>query len=198
MFSFQDVTVLEFKEFAEPHEAQFVEETAEDEEDNPDYKTRAVDYWKSGKSKPRTLAGVIQKFKKVKSLRQLRRWKESVNRGGTHTNKLRFITEYVLTNFENSILDGKVIHDMDLRRWALEAKEEIGHESFKAGHWWIWHFKKVLKIVSRKITKFITRPTRTDMGNLRLVSDTFINEDNLISLTSAEATYTTLMRADLI
>ncbi|GJQ69579.1 hypothetical protein Trydic_g6675 [Trypoxylus dichotomus] len=29
-----DVTALEFEELAEPHEAQFVEETAEDEEDN--------------------------------------------------------------------------------------------------------------------------------------------------------------------
>ncbi|GJQ67027.1 hypothetical protein Trydic_g8002 [Trypoxylus dichotomus] len=81
MFSFQDITALEFEELAEPDEAQFVEETAEEEEDkyeeiacvpekgesviDLDYKTRAVDYWKSGKSKPRTLAGVIQKLKKV-------------------------------------------------------------------------------------------------------------------------------------
>ncbi|GJQ66585.1 hypothetical protein Trydic_g4562 [Trypoxylus dichotomus] len=117
MFSFQDVTALEFEKLAEPHEAQFVEETAEDEEANYedigcvpeeggsvidlDYKTRAADYWKSdGKS---------------------------VNRGGTHTDRLRFITEYVLTNFENSILDGKIIHDMDLRQRALETKQEIGH-----------------------------------------------------------------------
>ncbi|GJQ73716.1 hypothetical protein Trydic_g14050 [Trypoxylus dichotomus] len=130
---------LVFEELAEPREAQFVEETAKDEEDNYediacvpeeggsvidlDYKTRAFDYWKSGKSKPRSLAGVIQKFKKVKSLRRLHRWEESFNRGGTHTDKLRFITEYVLTNFGNRILDGKIIHDMDLRRWALEAKE---------------------------------------------------------------------------
>ncbi|GJQ81543.1 hypothetical protein Trydic_g4904 [Trypoxylus dichotomus] len=74
MFSFQDLTALESEELAEPHEAQFVVETAEDDEDNYediayvpeeggsvidlDYKTRAVDYWKSGKSKSRTLAGV--------------------------------------------------------------------------------------------------------------------------------------------
>lgn len=34
MFSFQDVTGLKFEELTEPHEAQFAEETAEDEEDN--------------------------------------------------------------------------------------------------------------------------------------------------------------------
>ncbi|GJQ85873.1 GPRMAC2 [Trypoxylus dichotomus] len=101
----ENVTALEFQELAEPHAAQFVEDTAEDEEDNYediacvpeeggsvidlDYKTIAVDYWQSGKSNPRTLATVIQKFEKVKSLRQLRRWEESVNRGGTHTDKLR-------------------------------------------------------------------------------------------------------------
>ncbi|GJQ72995.1 hypothetical protein Trydic_g1632 [Trypoxylus dichotomus] len=31
MLSFQDVTALEFEELAEPHEAQFVEEPAEDD-----------------------------------------------------------------------------------------------------------------------------------------------------------------------
>ncbi|GJQ66087.1 hypothetical protein Trydic_g5768 [Trypoxylus dichotomus] len=67
MFSFQDVTALQFEELAEPHKAQFVEGTAEDEEDNYediacvpeeedsvidlDYKTRAVDYWKSDAQK---------------------------------------------------------------------------------------------------------------------------------------------------
>ncbi|GJQ66238.1 hypothetical protein Trydic_g4293 [Trypoxylus dichotomus] len=188
MFSFQDVTALNFEELAEPHEAQFVEETAE--EDNYegiacvpeeggsvidlDYKTRAVDYWKSGKSKPRTLAGVIQKFKKVKSLRQVRRWEESVNRGGTNTDKLRFIIEYVLTNFENSILDGKIIHDMDLRRWALEGKEEIAHKSFKAGHWWIFHFKKHMvdngdfcnELIRRKGNEKVEED-QEDIGNMR-------------------------------
>ncbi|GJQ70578.1 hypothetical protein Trydic_g22977 [Trypoxylus dichotomus] len=72
MFSFHDVTALEFEELAEPHEAQFMEETAEDnyegiacvpEEEasiiDLDYKTRTVDYWKSGKSKPRTPSPVI-------------------------------------------------------------------------------------------------------------------------------------------
>lgn len=192
MFSFEDVTGLEFEELAEPHEAQFVEESIENQEDNNedmacvpeeggividlDYKTRAVEYWKSGKSKRLSLESVKNKFRKVKSLRQLYRWEESVNRGGTHTEKLRFISEYVLTKLENSIVDGKIIHDMDLRRWALEAKEEIGHESFKAGHWWIWHFKKVHNIVSRKITKFVTRSTRTDTEHLRLVSDNFIQQ----------------------
>ncbi|GJQ81648.1 hypothetical protein Trydic_g8526 [Trypoxylus dichotomus] len=59
----ENVTALEFEELAEPHEVQFVEDTAEDEEDNyediacvpveggsvigVDCKTRAVDYWKS-------------------------------------------------------------------------------------------------------------------------------------------------------
>ncbi|GJQ87532.1 hypothetical protein Trydic_g10817 [Trypoxylus dichotomus] len=66
----ENVTALEFEELAEPHDAQFVEETAEDNyEDSAcipeeggsvidiDCKTRAVDYWKGGKSKPRTLEG---------------------------------------------------------------------------------------------------------------------------------------------
>lgn len=66
---------------------QYVEETADNEEDNykdiacvPEeggsvidlnYKTRAVEYWKSGKSKRRSLEGVTQKCNKGKSLQQI-------------------------------------------------------------------------------------------------------------------------------
>lgn len=73
-----------------------------------DDKIRAVELWKNGKSKQHSLDSVSHKFKKVKSLRQLYRW-ESINRGGTHKDKLLFITEYVLTTFENNVVDEKTI-----------------------------------------------------------------------------------------
>ncbi|GJQ79360.1 hypothetical protein Trydic_g16221 [Trypoxylus dichotomus] len=71
MFAFEDVTGSEFDEPAEPHDAQFVEESAENKENNYedmicvlkegrcvidlDYKTRAIEYRKSGKTKLHSL-----------------------------------------------------------------------------------------------------------------------------------------------
>jgi len=75
-------------------------------------------------------------------------------RGGTNRDKLIFIAEYVLIKFQEAIERRSIIHDIDLRRWALEAKEQVDFTTFRAGHWWIWNFKKAHHITSRKITKF--------------------------------------------
>lgn len=112
----------------------------------------------------------------VKSTTQLQRWEASVDRGGTNKDKSRYVTEYVLIRFKEALDSGNIIHDIDLRRWALQAKGEIQYDSFKASHWWIWHFKKVHKIVSRKITKFITRSTHSDVDELRSTAQRFVNE----------------------
>lgn len=75
---------MEFEEPAQTQEARFVQETKENEEDSYesiacvleedvidlDYETRAVQFWKCGKSKRRSLDSVSHKFKKVESQRE--------------------------------------------------------------------------------------------------------------------------------
>ena len=73
------------------------------------------------------------------------------------TENLLQISEYVYNKFVDGIDTHAIIHDLDLRRWALQANEETGLENFKASRHWIWNFKKTYKIVSRKVNKFITR-----------------------------------------
>ncbi|XP_025157367.1 uncharacterized protein LOC112589215 [Harpegnathos saltator] len=41
-----------------------------------DYKRQAVEYWKSGKTGLRSLEGVKRRYRKVTSMRQLRRWED--------------------------------------------------------------------------------------------------------------------------
>jgi len=41
-----------------------------------EYKKTAVEYWRSGELKPRTINSVKLKFRKVISTRQLQRWKK--------------------------------------------------------------------------------------------------------------------------
>lgn len=71
------------------------------------------------KPKQRSVEGMKKDFEKVKSLRQSYRREESMNTGGTHTDKLRFITVHMnlfITKFQSRMNDGKIIHDMELRR----------------------------------------------------------------------------------
>lgn len=118
-----------------------------------------MEKWKNGCY---CVATMKNHFRKVKSLPQLYRWELSVQRGGILREKLLYIFEYVLKHFKEANDDRRIIYDLDLRRWALEAKEQIHLPSFRAGPTWILNSKRKYGIVSRKITKFINRSTMRD------------------------------------
>ena len=50
-----------------------------------------------------------------------------------------------------------MIHDIDITRWALQAQQQVNLLGFKASHEWVRRFKLAHQIVSRKVTKFITK-----------------------------------------
>jgi len=141
---------------------------------NDGYKRRAVGFWKSAKKGRYSLSTVKHSFRKVKSLRQLYRWEHYIQKGGTHREKMLYISEYVLQNFKEADEEKKIIHDMDLRRWALEAKAQIDLSSFKASATWILNFKRKYRIVSRKITKFVSRSAQRDKEQLQIACQEFI------------------------
>jgi hypothetical protein len=192
-FAMQTDTTLEFENYWDLYEAEFVaadeieevEELDEDEgEDsctseeyeivNNNYKRRAVEFWKSGKKGRYSLSSVQHRFKKIKSLPQLYKWELSLQRGGTHREKLLYISEYVLNKFKDANDKNSIMHDLDLRRWALEAKEEINLPHFKAEATWILNFKRKHGIVSRKITKFVNRSSKTNQEQLQFACQEFI------------------------
>lgn len=84
------------------------------------------------------------------------------------------ISQYVLQKFQEATERSNLVHDMDIRRWALEAKEEFDFPTFKAAHTWITNFKKAHNIVSRKITKFASRTSQRDKQQLQSVCSDFV------------------------
>lgn len=156
-----------------------------------EYKKQAVDYWQSGKRKPLlSLTNVQSKYRKVTSERQLREWRLQVEAGGDRKTKLYAITTYVLEKVKEAIEGKMVLHDIDIKRWALVKKSEVKIPWFKASHRWIQLFKKKHHIVSRKITKFVTTSSIQKVKDQGQKKENFVNEvKNLIRVHGAQNVY---------
>jgi len=89
----------------------------------------------------------------------LYRWEAQIKQGGTMIAKLLQISKYVLEQFKSASDKSLSIHDIDLKRWALRAREKVdlSHELFTASRKWVHNFKVKYGIVSRKINKFVTQ-----------------------------------------
>jgi len=116
------------------------------------------------------------KFRKISSECQLRRWEEQLQSDGSRTDKLAYIFKFTYDKFTAAVESGFMVHDIDIKRWALQAQEEIGNLNaiFKATHSWVSRFKKTHPIVSRKITNFVTRKILEDFINLQKTTDDFL------------------------
>jgi len=164
--------------FHEPYEEAPTNQcTKDNEEIDLEYKARAVEFWRSGKRKENlSLKTVQNRFKKVSSTTQLRRWAHQINKGGTYRQKIAQICQYTLDNFEAALNSGSIVHDRDIIRWALQAQKEIGFDNFrfKASDTWLLKFKRAHRIVSRKINKFITRKTLESGAELVATANAFV------------------------
>ena len=154
-----------------------------DKDVDVDYKRRAVAFWNGG-GKKRKLNTVQHNFKYVSSERQLRRWAHQIEAGGTKRERLAQISEYVIQNLREAIDAGYILHDRDIRRWALKAYKEQGNDNmvFKASRKWVNNFKKAHRIVSRKVTKFVTRTTIEDDEVLKVRATDFVKEVKPLSV----------------
>jgi len=147
-----------------------------DIEDN--YKQKAVEYWKSGKIRKLKLKTVQSKFNRVTSNRQLYRWEKQISNGGNRIEKLKEISEFVLNRFNEAVEKSVTVHDLDLRRWALQARDKISFPSrlFNASTKWVHMFKQKHRIVSRKINKFVTKKSIENKEKLEQDAKTFVEK----------------------
>ena len=84
------------------------------------------------------------------------------------------INERVLEEFSSASDEGMEIHDRDIEEWGLVAAEQLNLPSFVAGYYWITHFKRRNKIVSRKATAVVGRKRRLDAAELKNSIDEFM------------------------
>jgi len=68
---------------------------------------------------------------KLHWIRQLWRWENQIDQGGSRSEKLKRIAEYTLNCFTEALEKG-IIHDIDIARWASRAQEEENVSEFEA------------------------------------------------------------------
>jgi hypothetical protein len=61
-----------------------------------------------------------------------------------------------MESFELARQNGATVHDSTLRGWALNKARELNFDTFKSSHYWLNKFKRIHRISSRKIVKFIS------------------------------------------
>ncbi|XP_032684184.1 uncharacterized protein LOC116850251 isoform X2 [Odontomachus brunneus] len=84
-----------------------------------DYKRQAMEYWRSGKTRSKSLKSVKHNYKQVTSLRQLRRWEKYIHASGTRREKLQKNVEYTLNTFNEALQRGMIIHDIAISKTHL-------------------------------------------------------------------------------
>ncbi|KAL1509144.1 hypothetical protein ABEB36_003929 [Hypothenemus hampei] len=148
-WEFETHDTLEFDDPLEEHEAIIIEDEEEvqrylgDSDFTPqplcapgneplsfEYKKKAVEFWKSGKTGNLKLSTVRARFKKVQSIMQLTRWENAINQGGTYKEKLAKISQFSLDRFMEAVERRLPVHNIAIRRWALQANRDVKLDSF--------------------------------------------------------------------
>lgn len=95
-------------------------------------------------------------------------WRQQILNGGTRDEIFYEIDKCVFEKFTEARQECKPVHDMDLRRWALERAAEYPgtRNTFMASSSWTNTFKRNHQISSRKVTKIVSKRNLTSIEDI--------------------------------
>lgn len=145
-----------------------------------EYMTNVIDFYDeidttTGKRR-HTWKSVQHRFRRVSHRRYLTRFRNYVERQGTKKQKVDDIETFVYERFEAARESCLPVHDLDLKRWALQRAQEQSLHEFSASKHWITTFKHRHSIVSRKITKFVTKHALDNTDEIEQLANRFVEE----------------------
>jgi hypothetical protein len=114
-----------------------------------------------------------RRYPRITDPSYISRFRRYLEQNGTEVEKFSKIEEYTFQKFLNARNVFVNVHDIDLRRWAIDRASQLGCR-FQASESWILSFKRRNRIVSRKVTKYIV-PTEK-IEDLQLDMQKFLNE----------------------
>jgi hypothetical protein len=87
---------------------------------------------------------------------------------------LAVINDFVYKKFNEAMAKKLIIHDIDLKRWAIFKNREVGLTAFVASKFWLLWFKHKYRIVSRKIIKYVSVPQIEESESIMEISRNFV------------------------
>ena len=126
--------------------------------------TKIVKYADDGAS----FKSIQHRFRRVKHAQYVSKFRKYLEEyeHGTYQQMLCEISKYTFERFKEERANLKTIHDADLKTWALERSRQLNFSRFRASANWTSIFKLKNKIVSRKITKFVTKSYNTQQDKI--------------------------------
>jgi len=103
------------------------------------------------------IASIKNRFRKVKDMRYIKRFREYIKANGTKSEKLKKIKEFMWNEFYmKRTIEKEAIHESDLELFAIQKARELGWDNFKASESFITRFKREYRISSRRYNKLVT------------------------------------------
>ncbi|CAF1102379.1 unnamed protein product [Didymodactylos carnosus] len=172
---FNELYTYESLDFNDEYDKTTDEEDTTDEEESSDEEENITDYDDNQYSNIRNhftleemekivewadqhpnckLATIAHRFRKVKSMNYIPRFREYINKNGTRLEKLKNIKEFMWNEFYiKRTIEKEAIYDSDLKLFAIQKARELNWENFEAdAHNWIESQSSlILKYSSRQI-----------------------------------------------
>ena len=153
-----------------------------DQQFSLEYMESAVDYFDEkdpliGKRK-RSWSSVQHRFRRILNHQHLTRFRKYISTGGTKRNKINDIEMHVYDQFQSARRSLLAIHNIDLRRSALQKARELDLNNFEASDKWLLTFKHRHKISSRKVTKLVTKKHIETRQEIEQSATNFVQETN--------------------
>jgi len=105
----------------------------------------------------RTLKSIQNLYPKLHA-KHITRFRRYIEAKGTFPMKMYELEQYIKNRINNSRKnDFTAVHDIHIRRWAIQKAREMGLEKFKASHKFVSNLKRRLRINSHKVTHLVTR-----------------------------------------
>ena len=111
---------------------------------------------KSGRKRRRSWKSIHNRFKSIPSQTYISNFRHYLERHGTKWQKAQKVDELVFKKVIEAREKGLAVHDLDVQRSSLKIARNLKLDDFQGSHYWLGNFKTRLKLVSSKITNFVS------------------------------------------
>lgn len=137
-----------------------------------EFMTKVLEYFDSIKT--RKFEKTRRRYPSVKHATYISRFRTYVMKEGTNAAKLKELEASVVQRFLAARSNYLPVHVIDLQRWGM-AEARALKLPFMASESWCKLFQTRNRIVSRKITKFVTKVNIRDREVIEAMSEEFLN-----------------------